>query len=318
MHYSSVSQGESDYMKEQLLTIPTKKLERCPIQLYPVCRETVDYYMLRDTIKDVGILQPFLVRPISDVYEVICGLHGFECAIDLMFKDVPCVVHNMSDEDVLRTQMILEANLAGPENCIRRLLRIIAIEDTTVEKLAFSVHKHPDWIRRLLRLDKLSDNWKHVNLNVAIELAKLPIHKQDEFLGLGDELPESEFVEIVRSCVREMRMKYFIDRRSCNAEVKPYPRKMGVLKDEYLNGTNAATVLMRANAQTALEGWNACIEWVISMDEYTMAERIARRKRAENLEARKERQRILELELRRTYEQRTDDSNDPSCFPTKD
>lgn len=301
-------------MHGHLRNIAIQDLCRCPIQLYPVRKETVDYYMLRDSIGDVGVLQPILVRPISGGHEVVCGVEEFECAKDLRFESVPCLIQDMSDSDVLRIQMIHEADRAGQINCIRRLNRIMGSYDT-VEELAFAIHKHPDWVRRLLRLNNLSPNWKHANLKVATELALLPIHKQDEFLGLGDELPESEFVEVVRSYVREMRT---VNKQSSKTTLKPYPRKMGVLEDELENQTNAATVLMRADAQTALDGWNAAIAWVICMDDYTVAERVARSKRAQNLEARREQQRILELSLRRTYEQRTCDTDDPSDVPAQD
>lgn len=287
----------------QLLNLRITELRRCPIQLRPVRKETVDYYMLRDSIRDVGILQPVLVRPVETWYEVVAGNNRFECACDLRLEEIPCVVRNLTDHEVLRIQVVENSNriLTNPIDYVRRLQKIVHSGDMSIEELAFAIHRHPDWVRNLLSLNCLSESWKarldsrEISATLGIELAKLPIQRQDSFLQLGAELPANEFLEAVRACVREMRTGKAAERQSNNESVRPILRKWRTITDEYLNNTNAATVLMRANAETALDGWNAAVEWFLSMDEPTVAERVARRERAKNLEARKNESRILEL-----------------------
>ncbi|MCI0564800.1 MAG: hypothetical protein MN733_40555, partial [Nitrososphaera sp.] len=124
---------------------------------------------------------------------------------------------------------------------------------------------------------------------------KLPLHKQDELLLFGFSLTSREFLEMIRSVVRRMRADGHLQRNNSVGEVGPWIKKWRVLLDEYINKTNAATVLMRANVETALDGWEAAIEWVLSMDEKTVAERVARRDRVKNLKAKNNTSRILEL-----------------------
>lgn len=297
-------------MNEQLCNLPIEKLRRCPLQLRPVRKETVDYYMLRDSVKDVGIIQPLLVRPIEDWYEVVCGNNRFECASDLKHKEVKCVVREITDREVNRIQIIENANriATNPIDYVRRLHKIVNTGEMSVEELAYHIHRHPDWVRNLLSLTCLSPAWKErldnreIPIKLGVELAKLPIASQEQFLGLSAELPGRELLEAVRSAVRNSRTNNYSQRQSSEADIRPILRKYGVVIDEYLNHTNAATVLMRANAETALDGWNLAIEWMLCMDDPTVAERAARRMRAKNLEAKRNELRSLELKERRNHE----------------
>ena len=298
-------------MNGQLCNLHPDVLRRCPIQFAPVRKETVDYYTLRDSIRDVGILQPILVRPIEDWYEVVCGNNRYECAIDLKLEEVLCVVREISDREVLRIQVIENSNriTRNPVDYVRRLQKIVNAGEMTVEELAYSIHRHPDWVRNLLSLNCLSEKCKaaldnrEISTTLGIELAKLPIPKQEEFLELSAGYPAGEFLEMVRSEVREMRTQHFDRKQSRDAKVRPILRKYGVVIDEYLNQTNAATVLTRVNAETALDGWLAAVEWFLCMDEHTVAERAARYQRAKNLEAKRDELRNLEMKVRQSHEQ---------------
>lgn len=292
----------------QLRNLHTRDLCRCPIQLRTVRKETVDYYMLRDSIRDVGIIQPLLVRPKDGRHEVVCGSHRLECAIDLRIEEVSCVIREMSDREVLRIQVVENSNriLTNPVDYVRRLQKIVNAGEMSVAELASYIHRHPDWVRRLLSLNCLSEKCKQslddeeISVTLAIELAKLPIRYQEELLHLSAELPASESLEMVRTCVREMRTG---KGRSREAEIGPILRKYRSIHDEYLNQTNAATMLMRAGAVTALDGWIAHSEWVLCMDAQMVEERVARRRRAEHLEAKRTELRNLEMKARKAHEQ---------------
>lgn len=294
-------------MSGHLCTLKLNDLCRCPIQLRPVRKETVKYYMLRDSIRDLGILQPLLVRPNGDKYEVVAGNHRLECARDLQLESLPCTIREMSDEEVLRIQEIENLNRI-PTNAVdhvRRLQKIINTGEKSVEELAYEIHVHPDWVRRLLSLNCLSPEWKDrlaegtTSITIGAEVAKLPLGKQIDLLTVVGDYSSKEFLELVRGVVRDHRTNKQRARHQYTEGVKPHARQWRTYEDEYLNHTNAATVLMRANAETALDGWVAAIEWFLSMDAASIEERTARKKRAENLADRKNEQRILELKERK-------------------
>jgi ParB/RepB/Spo0J family partition protein len=293
---------------------PTQ-LVRCPIQFQTVRKETMEYLMLRDSIRDVGIIQPLLVRPAGDVYEVVAGNHRFEVAMDLRLPEIPCLVREMTDFQVLTFQVIENSNRieSRPVDYVRRLQKIVHNREMTVEQLAFTIHRHPDWVRKLLSLNYLSPNAKkaldkgEISCTLGIEMAKLPLARQDQLLGLTSEYTARDFLELLRGEVRDFRGQRRTDRISDRATDMRGFRRFREVKHEHVNKIEKATVLTRCGAKTASEGWDAAFDWILSVDEHTLAERVARRERGQRLEAKRNELRNLEQSRRLNYEQRTDD-----------
>lgn len=294
-------------MNDRLESIPVTDLRRCPIQLRPVRKQTVEYYMLRDSIRDVGIIQPLLVRPSEEWYEVVCGNNRFECAQDLNLTEVPCVIREMSNEDVLRLQVIENSNQieTTPVDYIRRLQKIINLGIMTVEELAFHIHRHPDWVKKLLRLNCLSPKCKEaldkkrISIKLGAELAKLNLVDQDKLLELSENYSDSEFLEMIREVVRHGRDAYKKFKKDKGFEIQPIFRPIGIVIDELKNKTNAALMLERYGAKTAVQGWCAAIEWVLSLDRRTKLERCQRKQNSIALENRRNVLRDLEMKERK-------------------
>lgn len=80
-------------------------------------RFTIDEEELMDlvnSIKDVGVLQPVVVRPCEGFYELIAGERRVRASIMAGLKDIPAVVRNLSDVEA--------AEIALVENIQRRNL----------------------------------------------------------------------------------------------------------------------------------------------------------------------------------------------------
>ena len=56
---------------------------------------------LAESIKELGILEPLIVRPIEDKYEIVAGHRRFLAAQIAELKEVPCVIKEMTDKQVL-------------------------------------------------------------------------------------------------------------------------------------------------------------------------------------------------------------------------
>ena len=62
---------------------------------------------LAQSIKELGILEPLLVRPLNDgLYELIAGERRFKAAEIAGLEEVPCVVKEMDDDTVKQVQLI--------------------------------------------------------------------------------------------------------------------------------------------------------------------------------------------------------------------
>lgn len=61
---------------------------------------------LAGSIKDKGILQPILVRPQGKKYEIICGERRYRAAVQAGLKEIPSIVRELDDRQVLEIQVI--------------------------------------------------------------------------------------------------------------------------------------------------------------------------------------------------------------------
>jgi ParB/RepB/Spo0J family partition protein len=71
-----------------------------------VRRSPGDVGDLMQSISEKGILEPLLVRPVEDRYELIVGSRRFEAAKRLGMKKVPAIVRSMGDEDALIVSLV--------------------------------------------------------------------------------------------------------------------------------------------------------------------------------------------------------------------
>jgi ParB family chromosome partitioning protein len=103
---------------------------------------------LAQSIKELGILEPLLVRPLNDgYYELIAGERRFKAAGIAGLSEVPCVVKEMDDDTVKQVQLI--------ENLQREDLN--AYEETVgiLELLARLLKKNQNEVISLLnRMEK--------------------------------------------------------------------------------------------------------------------------------------------------------------------
>ena len=61
---------------------------------------------LCDSVKEKGILQPLLLRPIADGYEIVGGERRWRAAEAVGLKTVPAVIRDLSDEEALEIALI--------------------------------------------------------------------------------------------------------------------------------------------------------------------------------------------------------------------
>jgi len=268
-----------------------------------------------DSIRDYGLWQPILVRPLhKDLYEIVEGNYRFHCCKELRFETIPCVVRKLMDDEVLLAQ--LQANGIRPETTpvefavrLEHLMR--RHPDMTVPKLARMIRKSPSWIRRVLRLINLKAVYSQMTrrgeipLQSAMALARLPHALQDAFAQPAATLPVREFIKLANAEVkryREASKNGYIDGHRVNQEQPvPYLRKVPEIRSEFSKPTAAGSVLLKMSAQSPFDGWKACLAWILHMDPESLEEQeqmiVARRDQQQRAEERRrlERQKLKEL-----------------------
>lgn len=268
-----------------LQEIPITSLRRCPIQLRPVKKHSLKYYMLRSSIKDRGLIHPILVRPVGDYYEVVCGSNRFECMKDLRWEKVPCNVKELNDDEVLRYQMEEHNHIeVSPLEEATRLWQIVNVDkEMTIAELAFELNRHPDWVRHRLNLVNLSNEAKKfidsekLPLYIAYNLSSLPIDSQDALLELFGTMTNKEFHHLVQDRVRQFRQGLKdarIGMQTLNREtIGPELRTLNEIVKELRCPIAMATVLCDLKAETKREIWDAALTWASRQDPKTIEER---------------------------------------------
>ncbi|MEM3434429.1 MAG: ParB/RepB/Spo0J family partition protein [Candidatus Methanomethyliaceae archaeon] len=179
---------------------------------------------LADSIAEVGIIHPVVVRPIGENrYQIISGHQRRRAAEMIGLKEIPCIVVDVDDDTA--ELMLIDANLETRElsimemaRAIRRRREIFEIRpgkrtDLTCATMAQVAEKMNLSRRQLYRLDKLNDlipplqdlvESKKLSLTAAERLAGLPAETQESFYeALGGEI-ESLTGEGVLRRIREL------------------------------------------------------------------------------------------------------------------
>lgn len=267
----------------KLAHIDITNLQECKIQLRPVDKRIVQYQELLDSIKTHGLWQPLLVRPVENKnqsgFEVIDGFYRFSCCKTLRFKVVPCLIRNLTDREVLIVQ--IQCNAVRLEtNSIdfaRQMWRIIKEDKSmTVGEMAYAVKKEPAWVRKMLGITRLCHEILiavkrgDVGVEVAYYLAKLPSKIQKELLPQAVVYTAVDFLPTVKGRVRKFKDAIKTGRMEdyYRSLIEPVPhlRKMRELTAELKKPQAAGVILTRMRATTSIDGWNACMAWILHMD----------------------------------------------------
>jgi ParB family chromosome partitioning protein len=134
---------------------------------------------LVESIKTEGILQPLLVRPVGNRFELVAGERRYRAAQVVGLKEVPAVVREMSDEQAQHYALV--------ENLQREDLNPVEETEGILQLLEVRLHKDREEVIALL--NKLSK----VNRGLADNVIR-PEDEQvinDVFNSVGRVTPES-------------------------------------------------------------------------------------------------------------------------------
>lgn len=158
---------------------------------------------LTASVQEKGILSPLLVRKVKSKYEVVAGERRYRAAIAADLAEVPCLVRELTDEDVLEMQLVenLQRDDLDPLEEAAAYRRMLDLQDGdhpkyTVPMLAEKIGKSRRYVYRRLKLLEAPESIKRalaegeVKPEVASIIAKIPDPEMRERvaeLALGSE-----------------------------------------------------------------------------------------------------------------------------------
>lgn len=168
-------------------SLPIEKMQRGEYQP----RTNMDRDSLEElaaSIKSQGIIQPILVRPISDDrYEIIAGERRWRAAQIAQLAEVPVLVRDIPDEATLAVALIenIQREDLNPVEEAMGLKRLMDEFALTHEEMAKSVGRSRTAVTNLIRLLSLSHGARQllehgkIEMGHARALLGLPVEKQD-------------------------------------------------------------------------------------------------------------------------------------------
>ena len=112
---------------------------------------------LAKSIEIHGIIQPILVRPAGEGYEIVAGERRWRAARKASLKQIPCIVRELSDEQNMLVAIIenMQREDLNPMEEADALNQMITNFGLTQEEISRSVGKSRPYITNALRLLKL-------------------------------------------------------------------------------------------------------------------------------------------------------------------
>jgi len=163
-------------------TVELKDIKSSPYN----SRKTFDAEKMKELVASVeekGILNPILLRPKGDRYEIVCGERRFRAATTAGLKDIPAVVRILTDQQALECMVIenLQREDVHPLEEAEGYEALMKKHGyKTVEDIAAKIGKSRAYVYGRLKLcDLIPENRKifysgKFSPSVALLVAKVP------------------------------------------------------------------------------------------------------------------------------------------------
>lgn len=149
---------------------------------------------LTASIRQNGVLQPILVRPVESGkarYQIVAGERRFRAAALAELKEIPAQVREMSDDQALSLQIIenLQREDLHPLDEAESFRRLRELMGITVREMAQRVAKDARYVARRLSLTNLIEEGREdfrkdrITLSHALEICRLAPEIQIEALA---------------------------------------------------------------------------------------------------------------------------------------
>lgn len=188
---------ESDPVVDQVMDLDIDKLVPNPFQPRKYF-DTMQLDELARSIKELGVIQPILVRSRGEVFEIVAGERRFRASQRAGLKQIPAVIREFTDRELAEVALVenlQRADLSYFEEA-EGYRRLIEEFNLTQEEVAQSVGKSQPTIANKLRILKLDLS---VRENVMVDLlterhirALLKLNTPDDQLMIIKEIYEHE------------------------------------------------------------------------------------------------------------------------------
>lgn len=150
---------------------------------------------LVESVRTKGVLQPLMVRPVEDHFEIVFGERRFRAACEAELATVPCQVRELSEAEALHLTIAENAHREDltPLEELRSVEFVLEQPGYTLEMAAAELGHTVRWVSERRVLSKLSPSWlkaitpggphEERRLGELSMVARFPHHVQDALLA---------------------------------------------------------------------------------------------------------------------------------------
>lgn len=225
----------SDAAAQTVVELDLAKVARNPAQPRTKFDEQ-DLEDLAASIKNVGVLQPIIVRTMGDKYEIVAGERRYQASLRAGLKTIPAIIRTIDDTESLELALIeniQRSDLNGIEEA-RAYKDLLERTSMTQEQLAERLSKSRSAVTNALRLLDLpeevqdmvlagqltagharailgaSDDEKRVMLAHKVVEGKLSVRQTEQLAALfsveqGEKSPRPKLPSSFKKVARQLR-----------------------------------------------------------------------------------------------------------------
>jgi len=136
--------------------VPLSRIERNPSQPRTQFRPEL-IRELADSIRERGVLQPVLLRPKGDGFQIVAGERRFLATSEAGFTTIPAIVRPLTDREALLIALIenLQRENLNPMDEARAYYRLVADYGLPHEEIGQRVGKDRSTVSNILRFNNL-------------------------------------------------------------------------------------------------------------------------------------------------------------------
>jgi len=185
---------------------------------------------LMDSIREKGIIQPIVVRPVEGGYELIVGERRYRAVKELGHKDIPAIVKEVNDADSLEMSLIEniqreELNPIEEANAYKELIEKFKFSQTEISQAVGKDNTTVSNTLRLLSLPAIIQNY--------IENNMLSMGHAKAILALNTEREKIRYAKkVIKKSLSVRQIEELIKARVD----KLFPKKRQSTKDDNILG----------------------------------------------------------------------------------
>ncbi|HEX6294843.1 MAG TPA: ParB/RepB/Spo0J family partition protein [Nitrososphaeraceae archaeon] len=144
------------------------------------------------SIREHGLIQPILIRPLSHGFEIVAGHRRYQACKSLRWRFIPCKICEMTNKQAFEIQLsenIQRKSMDPIEEAEAFRRYVIDFGWGGVSDLAKKIGKSEEYVSHRIQLLKLSEETQKkiasnmLNVSKAIEVSTIPIEKQSQIVG---------------------------------------------------------------------------------------------------------------------------------------